>query len=171
MNLPFLYVKKYPGVIDDSEDPTWFMSKEYDGFIKQLREFDTESFIKTILNIFEMECPDSHRLLEAFTSKIEKQGNTLYVKNPGRKDVEVISILHNENTYFNYINNIEIKFYDNISDIIKMVFSNSSNFQEMSQDGILIYKNIGNTSKIKKVVYDTHKNTLFFEPHTHNTIL
>lgn len=162
MNLPFLYVKKYAGVIDDSEDPLWFMSKEYSAFTKDISESNTQLFVKTMLSIFEKDCPNSYRLLEAFSRRIEKEGNTLYIKNAKRQDMEMISISHDENTYFNHIESIVIKFYNNISDVVRKVFNNISDFEDKTEHGIIKYNNIYNTSKIKEVRYNTYNNTLSF---------
>ena len=125
MKNKFLYISQVNkiGYLDDSssfEDSFWYMTKEYEEFLKQINDTKLEYFLVFFIFLFELNMPNANRLLGSFSVKVHESENKLVIQDDiSREDIDAISLELMDITDLNSIKFIEIIFKEDISNIFQ----------------------------------------------------
>ena len=153
MKNKFLYIKQVNkiGYLDDSlsfEDSLWYITNEYDEYIKKINETKLEDFIAFFISLFELNMPNANRLLSSFSDEVKENKNKLITQNNiSREDISSISVEFMDKIDLNSIKFIEIIFKEDLSNI----------FQKLDVEKLL------RNNLLKKIKYDASKKQIVFQ--------
>ncbi len=120
MKNKFLYIKQVNkiGYLDDSlsfEDSLWYITNEYDEYIKKINETKLEDFIAFFISLFELNMPNANRLLSSFSDEVKENKNKLITQNNiSREDISSISVEFMDKIDLNSIKFIFIQYFSKI---------------------------------------------------------